>query len=354
MVPSNVSPTASSFPSSSGSRDSPVEEVERRQQAAPLPSKRGEIGYREDIHGRSGNRAAQTVVVDMPMPSRHPADRDLPATPAATVTAGPSSVPLARTQSSASTSTSINSQARSKANQKGLLGFLLKGNKVPSYQGFRLTTLLTFILQILVFCGTIAAWVISAQRVQPSGRPSPGASSYIFVHVVFAIAALGQLIFIERRVFRLRAERYAHLHAGEMLPTSRHHNSNMDSIIALSPWNRPPLPNYAAALAQSGVGTGDVEDHLIAAPPPPAYGNTRGSTLLLAGFMPNTLQRPISRISQRLSALVDSDRPSRPVSYRSRDEDWEEVCDAERARRLEETLSRLERPTSRVSHQSRT
>lgn len=126
-----------------------------------------------------------------------------------------------------------------------------------------------------------------------------------------------------------------HLHPGEVLPTTRFQGSRRflpNSTIALSPWNRPPLPTYAAALAESGVGTGDVEDHLIAAVPPPAYGNTRGSTLLLRGYSSSN-GRPVS-----------DNHESRPVSYSSRDENAEDV---ERARWLEGTLATLERLDSR-------
>ncbi|KIK69760.1 hypothetical protein GYMLUDRAFT_121995, partial [Collybiopsis luxurians FD-317 M1] len=120
-------------------------------------------------------------------------------------------------------------------------------------------------------------------------------SSTIFVHVVFAVGFLSQCLFLERRIYVMRAQRYMFLHPGEILPTSRHGRA-FDATVAFSPWNRPPLPTYAAALAQSGVGTGDVEDNLIAVNPPPAYGNTRGSTLLLSGFLDARLraERPVS------------------------------------------------------------
>ncbi len=167
-----------------------------------------------------------------------------------------------------------------------------------------------------------------------------GNTSSIFVHVVFAIGVLSQLLFLERRLYRIRAERYAYVHPGEILPTSRHGRRAIDTSLAFAPWNRAPLPTYAAALAESGVGTGDVEDHIIAQPPPPAYGNTRGSTLLLSGFLRSSLraQRPVSENS-------DQDTGGRPLSYVSNDEEWEVIQDADRARKLEETLSRLERST---------
>lgn len=120
--------------------------------------------------------------------------------------------------------------------------------------------------------------------------------------------------------------------------------------MGIAPWNRPPLPTYAAALAQSGVGTGDVEDNEIAVVPPPAYGHTRGSTLLLSGFVSDTLraqrrERARNGGDARSSTVRSSwmsGRSDRPVSYASLDEEWEERSDRIRAVRLEETLARLE------------
>jgi hypothetical protein len=151
------------------------------------------------------------------------------------------------------------------------------------------------------------------------------------------VVLFSQLLFLDRWTFTLRAERYAYLHPGGVLPTSRQSSPN-DTRMGFAPWNRPPLPTYAATLAASGYGTGDVEDHIIAAPAPPAYGNTRGSMLLLSGFLRDSLraQRPRSERS-------DSERPK---SYASRDDEWEEIRDAERAVKLEETLATLEDGTA--------
>lgn len=140
------------------------------------------------------------------------------------------------------------------------------------------------------------------------------------------------------------------------------------TAMAFAPWNRPPLPTYAAALAQSGFGTGDVEDNIIAVPPPPAYGHTRGSTLLLAGFMSENLRSQRMRERMRSDGVPVSARSSwvnvgydyasdddsdggrsRPVSYKSHDSSWEHTLDAHRALRLEETLARLEEGGGRNS-----
>lgn len=121
--------------------------------------------------------------------------------------------------------------------------------------------------------------------------------------------------------------------------------------MGIAPWNRPSLPTYAAALTEIGVGTGDVEDNLIAIPPPPAYGNTRGSKLLLRGMLRESLIRQLNRISQQSSVSMtpSSHSPaspremeeggrSRPLSYDAS----EEVDNAKRALDLEAALTKLE------------
>jgi hypothetical protein len=176
---------------------------------------------------------------------------------------------------------------------------------------------------------------------------SESGASHIFVHVAFAIVVLAQLVFIERRIFRVRAERYGSKHPGEMLPSSLRRGyagPNNNASMPVAPWSRPPLPTYAAALASNGVGTGDVEDVVIAQPPPPAYGKTRGSTLLLAGYLRNSLRvqaREYEQDRRRASGGM-SVRSDRPASFVSQDEEWEVRRDADRARRIEEALAALE------------
>ncbi|KAJ7773441.1 hypothetical protein B0H16DRAFT_1512360 [Mycena metata] len=304
--------------------------------------------------------ASRSGTPTAPMPERHPEDRGATtAAPADDSRAGssesevpPSTAPSLTTLATTSTD--------SISKKKRILHFL-KPKKVPSFGGFRLTTLLAFAVQICLFGGTIVGWYFAVSRTSQKSSSSSNSqsgdsqqtnilgnsSTQIFIHVVFGVATLVQLLFLERRVFRLRAERYSFVHPGEILPSARRRQMG-DPSMGFSPWNRPPLPTYAAALAQSGAGTGDVEDHLIAAAPPPAYGQTRGSTMLLSGFLRDSLraQRPVSTQTQATVRPMSqrSDR-GRPISYISVDEDWEEVQNAERARRLEETLLTLERPT---------
>jgi hypothetical protein len=83
-----------------------------------------------------------------------------------------------------------------------------------------------------------------------------------------------------------------------------------------------------------------VEDGQIAQPPPPAYGQTRGSTLILAGFLRNSLRAQAREYEQdRVSTMNGGDRA---ISFVSQDENWEVRRDADRARRIEEALSALE------------
>jgi hypothetical protein len=68
--------------------------------------------------------------------------------------------------------------------------------------------------------------------------------------------------------------------------------------------------------------------------------------MILTGYLRDSLraQRPVSEQSQ-MSQRHDED--GRPLSYVSKDEQWEEIQDADRARRLEEALARLERSDGR-------
>lgn len=256
------------------------------------------------------------------------------------------------------------------------------------YAGITIITLIRLPLQVAILAGTIVAWVFIAKQISrdaASGNDdssnsdngsslSIGASAGIFVHVTFAITVLAQLIFLERGIFFLRAQRYAYLNPQSSRNRNRSDSGNPhlppSGMMAFAPWNRPPLPTYAATLAQSGVGTGDVEDNVIAIPPPPAYGHTRGSRLLLQGYLRDSLRLALHDDGEgnggirredvlHLAELGENRRSvssrrndedegeegrgrDRPVSYRSTDSTWEERCDAERAMRLAETLGALE------------
>ncbi|KAF9013314.1 hypothetical protein BDQ17DRAFT_1178682, partial [Cyathus striatus] len=303
-------------------------------EAEPLPKKRGEIGFVEGVDEQIDDDSRPASRLNESLPARHPADIQLPP-PAVTNTSGAASpTPTSNQGDNPVTPPSNGTAASSIRHKKGLLGFFKSDNAI-AFGGFRATTLLIFVAQIIILGGTITTWVFAIRLMSSNSQNmSNGAASGIFIHVIFVIAVLAQLVFFERRIFRLRAERYSHLHPGEVLPRYRNGNGSLSGI-PFAPWSRPPLPTYAAALAQSGIGTGDVEDNAIAVPPPPAYGNTRGSTLLLSGFLRDSLraQRPISGHSQA------SETGDRPVSYASRDDQWEEIQAAERSQRLEETLS---------------
>ncbi|KZT09225.1 uncharacterized protein LAESUDRAFT_756867 [Laetiporus sulphureus 93-53] len=334
-------------------------------QAGPLPPKRGEIGYREDVHGATQDlgEGRSNAESSSPLPARHPADTPLPPIPSHSTSAGPG--PAAPTNPPASGG-DVNPNATSNSTPHSVPKHC---KRVPTVAGLRVSTLAVFIFEILVLAGTITGWAVLIQRMQSSQSTSTSSmnkqnsqggqgglamgSALIFVYVAFAIMTLVQIIILERTVFRLRAERYAHMHPGEILPTSQR-RAPAHTGMALVPWNRPSLPTYAAALAQSGVSTGDVEDNIIAVPPPPAYGDTRASTLLLAGARPERLRAQRLRESagsvmswthiRRASRESEASRATgdRPKSYMSTDPEWEERMDAQRAVRLEETLAKLE------------
>lgn len=330
------------------------EDPARRPQADPLPRKRGEIGYDEALHGQL--EGSPTSVQGTGLPERHPADRSAPDSPTTPVTTPDSAAPLATEHVSPQDNTASDQASAHSSGKKSFISFLTP-KKLPKVLGVEFATFTRLLVHLICISGTIAAWILVVQRIPPPPDNSIGLSTtQIFVHVTFVVAILMQLVFLERIVFRFRAERYAFKHPGEVLPTARYRGAHgQNPSMGFAPWNRPPLPTYAAALAASGHGTGDVEDNVIAVPPPPAYGNTRGSTLLLAGLMPENLraQRVRERVRSgetirsswvsRLSRITSmTGRPSRPVSYRSHDSAWEERLDADRAIVLGETLARLE------------
>lgn len=308
--------------------------TEHRPQAGPLPSKRGEIGYSEDRVEEVQTRAESP---QQALPERHPADRDhLPPPPQRT------SRPLASsTPSPHPTGSSSPSPSPAPPDNKTTLLSRFKRRKLPSIHGFGILTLFLAFVQLALIGTTIVGWIFSLKLLNKQNndfdKSGTGGSANIFIHILFTVAIIGQMIMFERRIFHLRAERYTYLHPGQMLPTYRTSTSSTPPSMGLAPWNRPPLPTYAATLAASGYGTGDVEDHIIAAPPPPAYGNTRGSVLLLSGFLRSSL-----RAGRPLSVHSESSDRERPKSYVSTDEQWEEICDAERACQLEVTLACLE------------
>jgi len=273
-------------------------------EVGPLPRKRGEIGYREDLHS---DPSQQEVTNDNnePFPTRHPADTS------------PSSSPEPVVETPA--------QSRS------VLPFLSRRNKF----GVKSSTTLFLIVQSLTILITITLWIVLAMH----GPDSAGTK--VFVHTSFGAAVLVQLIFLERTVFTFRAERYAVAHPGEMMPGNILHPGLRG--LSINPWNRPPLPTYAAVLYESGIATGDVEDVEIAVIPPPAYGVTRGSRFVIAGPISQELADQSRRVRlERGYSLSIHSPASRPVSYISTDLEWETRCDAARAAALQETLTQTE------------
>ena len=328
---------------------------EVRPQAGPIPSKRGEIGFVEGVHEQV--QEPSETIDQAPLPARHPADIRVPTPLQDPVNEAPSPSGTFRAPSVDSSITDVGKQS------------FLRHKRLPVFMGIQFVTLVLLGVQLALLIGTVIGWVFAAIALSnnsmsnpPPPPPGPGppingppnnggtpqdgsSASHIFIHVGFAVLALGQLVLIERRIFRVRAERYAFKHPGEMLPTSLQRGQSANASMPVAPWSRPPLPTYAAALASSGVGTGDVEDIEIAQPPPPAYGHTRGSTLILTGFLRNSLRAQAREYEQsRASTMSVRNDYDRPISFVSEDEEWEVRRDAGRARRIEEALATLENP----------
>ncbi|KAF8755240.1 hypothetical protein RHS01_05726 [Rhizoctonia solani] len=304
-----------------------------RAEAGPLPTKQGELGYVPSSVVPPQAPNEDTNQLRSEVTTQHPADH-IPSPP---------SILLQTVSSNAKAS--------------------------PNYPRRAVKTVLRVVFTTFVLIAAVVGWIVTVVRMNAwdkkgsvfapppqsisseegnksnADAPPPDPfdqmthSSLVFVHVAFGASVLFLLLMLERAVYRFRAERYAHLHPEEMAAATE-----VNREMGLSPWNRPPLPSYAAAL---GVrGTGDVEDNVIAAPPPPEYGNTRGSTLLLtshhlAGSQSRSSSTSQPRDENRQDVLG---RPiqdwSRPVSY-AEDEMRENL---RRSLDLEAALARLEGP----------
>jgi hypothetical protein len=289
-----------------------------RPQADPLPSKRGEIGYIDAAEPPTDILHPFNLHDLYP---RHSVDRNhSPIPPDSDAVIPPAQSEVVSCPSSDAPITT----------KHGMLDFF-KSQGPPAFGGFRPHTLVIFAVQLTLLGGTVTAWVLVSKRLAITAEKNHqnlfGQPATIPVHIIFIVIVLVQLVLLERFLFRLREERYIYIHHGEILP--RHRSiSRSSTTSAIAPWNLLSLPTYAAALSRSGVATGDVEDHIIAVLPPPAYDNTRGSTCVLSRFSRNSLSRECDR--------------GGPVSG---DEQRDQVQDAERVRRLEETMDRLEPPS---------
>jgi len=316
------------------SDDIPSNGVESpRPQADPLPSKRGEIGY---IEAAAPPIDILHTLNEHDLPTRHSFDRNrspvavIPPAQSEDVSC-PSIVSSPSIVSCPSSDQLSTTASITKSN--GMLDFF-KPQGPPAFGGIRLYTLVIFAVQLSLLGGTVVIWVLVSKRRAITGKEKDHQtpfeqSTIIPVHIVFIVVILVQLVLLERLFFRLREERYGFVHHGETLPRDRdipRSAAESSMTLAFAPWNHPSLPTYAAALSQSGVATGDVEDHLIAGSPPPAYDNTRGSTSV---FPRNSLGR---------------ESGTGRLSYVSRDEQRVQVQNAESLRRLEETMDRLEPP----------
>jgi hypothetical protein len=185
-------------------------------QAGPLPSKRGEIGFIEGVHTQPPP-SDQPVDQDT-LPARHPADRppQLPSSDEAEAPLPSGSSPVSSDSSSTNTVDKYPCRWR---------------NKLPEFMGIHSMTFLLIFVQLVALCRNYRRMDLRCHGIgwpaqcppppSPAGAqnlPPPDHSSNIFVNVAFAVVVIAQLIFLERRVYRVRAERYAFKHPGETLP----------------------------------------------------------------------------------------------------------------------------------------
>ncbi|KAF9516440.1 hypothetical protein BS47DRAFT_663132 [Hydnum rufescens UP504] len=306
----------------------------------PLPRKPGELGYSRNVSTTATpSQSSDANDEDDTVLRPHPAESSshLPIPDASTSTASP---PMS----------SYTSPARSQKTNAFSIVKLFRGQSpnspVPVIYGIRLSTLLRLLFIAVAQIGAIIAWALTIIIIKaPGGRDEQnGASMFsglntpvLFIHIGFGVTTLLLGILLERAIFIVRAERYRFLHRSDL---GSGPDAGAPPEVGFVPWNRPNLPTYVNALGYRG--TGDVEDHYIAPAPPPEYGNTRGSILLMSTLLQHYPQeRPASytsRISPGRGERDDhNDRDDRAILE-------DDVVDsARRAGVLEDALATLER-----------
>ena len=207
-----------------------------RTEAGPLPTKRGEIGYRESLNPPAPSNAeseSDVATEHTPIPARHPADRE---PQPISSESGPSPIENVDGNEPA---------AQSQPSSAPILRFL-----EPKFGkcGVRTSTILLLVTQGSILLVTIALWVILVKLVLPSSSVGRQMGMSVFVHAGFIVGTLLQIILLERLIFRYRAERYAMLHPGEVIPDLFNRGEQVSTRLALAPWNRPPLPTVSLTL----------------------------------------------------------------------------------------------------------
>ena len=210
--------------------------VSQGSQADPLPTKRGEIGYRESPNPPVPSNAGPESDVTAhrtSIPARHPADREPGPAPSE-----PGSFPIANTNGNQSV-------AGSQPSSRPIFAFFEP--KCTKF-GVRVSTILLLVTQGSLLLFTIALWIILATLVLPPSVAGRKIATSVFAHVTFVICTIVEAIIFERLLFRYRAERYAMLHAGEAFPDSFNRGAQVSTRLAFAPWNRPSLPTVSLVL----------------------------------------------------------------------------------------------------------
>ena len=214
-------------------------------QADPLPTKRGEIGYRESFNrplSFNPEPESDTTAHDASTPARHPADRE---------------PQPASSQPEPSPITNENGdQANPEVPPSSAPIFSFLKPKFNKF-GVRPSTIFLLVTQSSLLLVSIGLWIILARLVLPSSNAGRTAATGVFIHIAFVIGIIFQVVLLERLVFRYRAERYAALHPGEVIPDMFNRGEQVSTRLALAPWNRPPLPTVSLILRLLEVGNAD-------------------------------------------------------------------------------------------------
>lgn len=235
---------------------------------APRLAKLAELGYAGQPAGISGPGESTLGVQSATMPT-------LPSTEAARRLPGFKPAP------------------RPDGSLRGRLSWALRSTEPNKRLGGICNNTISRICYLVLIVGVLAAaWVLSVRAIEMSPDPNqngeqegPGSSlsSTVFIHIVFAISTLALLITLYQTVLQVLAERRAFAHPHDVLPRYNTYEADSDNYAPLRTRMRPLWLSGTLREGRTAPAV-DADVPAMVGPPPPAYGRTRGSTLLLKGL----------------------------------------------------------------------
>ncbi|KAG8860919.1 hypothetical protein FRB96_003654 [Tulasnella sp. 330] len=253
----------------------------------PRPTKLAELGYSTQPAGTDGQAPGAQSATELAQPQTGTAQR-LPASKPATPHDG-----------------SLRSR----------LIWTLRSTEPNKRLGGICNNTISRISYLLLMIGIIAVgWVLSIRAIEasPNSNQSPSEedpgnpiSSAVFVYIAFGVCSLALLIVLHHTVQQALVERHTFAHPLDVLPRYNTYEGDGDTYAPLQTRMRPLWLSGSLREGRAvPVPVVEGDGPAMVGPPPPAYGRTRGSTLLLRGLP------ALREIEGRQDS---SDTPSSPV-----------------------------------------